>query len=99
MAADIKKKWGKTAVVKVDTTDWAHGEEWKIFKLNVQETFDSSPAGLFTFDEVDTYVKSYGTDEADSKKAKNHFNVLNEHRSTQTVEAFLTGKAAGPTAC
>jgi hypothetical protein len=89
-ASDIKKKWPNAKPVVV-TTFSEHEPSIRIFTLDAAETVKQSPAGTFTVEEVDKWVREeYGkSDGSDPKKAKNHFSVIQEHRATMKTERDL----------
>ncbi|KAI1113727.1 hypothetical protein F5Y14DRAFT_204004 [Nemania sp. NC0429] len=85
---DIKAKWPAAKVV-VSTTEWEHDTTAKLYAVDVGATVAGSPEGTFKIEEVEAWVKGYGSNEGDSNVSKNHYKVLEAHRATMSMERGL----------
>ena len=93
---DIKTRW-PDAKPKLITNYWSYDNSIRLFSLDAQGTVDQSP-GVFTVDEVNKYVKEYGSlaQNDATNQARNHWSVLNEHNMNNgIVDTKLKSMASG----
>ncbi|KAI0545344.1 hypothetical protein F4679DRAFT_481393 [Xylaria curta] len=85
---DIKTKWPDAKVV-VSETIWEHDSTVRLFAIDVEATVKGSPEVTFKVDEVEKWVKAYGTNDNDTNTSKKHYSVIEAHRATMSMERGL----------
>ncbi|KAH7152612.1 hypothetical protein EDB81DRAFT_789375 [Dactylonectria macrodidyma] len=82
--------WGD-AKPQASDVDWHHDNSFKIYTFDAQGTIDASTNVNFEAGEVERWAANYGTNDAYTLQAKNHYKVVAEHIESKTLESRFLG--------